>query len=60
MGKVRTDSQALTLDKFLNQGNVSESAQAKSQSGIGVNTLIPVKLSSVKKLIYSFEQDSDQ
>lgn len=51
MGKVRTDSNALTLDKFLNQGNVSESAMIKNQSGIGVNTLIPVKLASVKKLI---------
>ena len=27
--------------------------------GIGVNTVIPVKLASVKKLIYSYEQDSD-
>jgi hypothetical protein len=59
MGNIRTDSQALTLDKFLNQGNVSESAQSKVQNGIGVNTLIPIKLASVKKLIYSYEQDSD-
>jgi hypothetical protein len=60
MGKVRTDSQALTLDKFLNQGNVSESAQQAKGSGVlGVNTLIPMKLASVKKLIHAYESDCD-
>jgi hypothetical protein len=60
MGKVRTDSQALTLDKFLNQGNVSESAQVAKGAGLlGLNTLIPMKLASVKKLIHSYESDSD-
>jgi hypothetical protein len=50
MGKVRTDSTALTLDKFLNKSSNSEVAH-KAQV-VGVNTLIPVKLASVKKLLY--------
>lgn len=51
---VRTDSQALTLDKFLVNPNVR-----KRESQQSMQTVIPMNLVSVKKLIYEYEQDYD-
>ena len=59
MGKIRTDSQALTLDRFLSKGtNVGANKGIPSSSEMQV--VVPEKLMSVKKLIYAFENDCDQ
>ena len=50
---VRTDSQAMTLDKFL----VTNSLRRESRETM--TQVIPVQLMSVKKLIYEFENDFD-
>lgn len=59
MGLVRTDSQALTLDRFLNQGMQQKSQMTKLLNSSDVHTVVPVQLISVKKLIHQFENDRD-
>jgi hypothetical protein len=56
MGKVRTDSKATTLDKFLNPNSIRKSDSTVSNKSENL-TVIPVNLLSVKKLIYEFETD---
>ena len=51
---VRTDSTALTLDKFLN------TSMGKKSSASSSAPIVPVTLMSVKRLIYEFETDYDQ
>jgi len=46
----------MTLDKFLNHGSLRKTEQCTQPDSA---TVIPVKLISVKKLIYEFENDSD-
>jgi len=57
MGMVRTDSQALTLDLFLNKGTTKSLVSKTAQDGSTV--VVPVQLMSVKQLIHAFEADRD-
>jgi hypothetical protein len=52
MRLVRTDSTAMTLDRFLVQGNLSVSRQ-------NPQTVVSMNIMSVLKLIHEFEGDTD-
>ena len=56
---VRTDHNALTLDKFLNQERSSCTAINAQKQKLDPSCVIPIKLMSVKKLVHAFEQDGD-
>lgn len=53
MRLVRTDSSAMTLDRFLVQGNLSNRANQQQQQVVSMNIM------SVMKLIHEFEGDVD-
>ena len=53
MKLVRTDSSAMTLDRFLVQGNLSNRGNQQMQTVVSMNIM------SVMKLIHDFESDVD-
>lgn len=53
MRLVRTDSTAMTLDRFLKQGNLSNNSRVEKATVVSMNIM------SVKKLIHEFENDID-
>lgn len=55
MRMVRTDSSAMTLDRFLVQGNLSVS----NRQNQAVSTVVSMNIMSVLKLIHEFESDAD-
>ena len=59
MGLVRTDSQALTLDRFLNAGRTKGKVSQFAHSS-DIPAVVPVQLMSVKQLIHTFETDRDE
>ena len=56
MKMVRTDSTAQTLDRFLVQGNLSNS----NKTLLDKQNVVSMNIVSVKKLIYEFESDIDE
>jgi hypothetical protein len=54
MRLVRTDSSAMTLDRFLVQGNLSNRAHHQQMSNV-----VSMNIMSVMKLIHDFEADID-
>ena len=55
MRLVRTDASAMTLDRFLVQGNLSNNSRMNPQ----LSTVVPMNIMSVMKLIHDFETDVD-
>ena len=55
MKMVRTDSSAMTLDRFLVQGNLSNNSRTNQQ----MSTVVSMNIMSVMKLIHEFEADID-
>ena len=55
MKMVRTDSSAMTLDRFLVQGNLSGSTRQNQ----AMSTVTTMQVMSVQKLIFEFEGDID-
>ena len=53
MRLVRTDSSAMTLDRFLVQGNLSNRANQQ------MSTVVSMNIMSVMKIIHDFESDID-
>ncbi len=53
MRLVRTDSSAMTLDRFLVQGNLSNRGNQQMSAVVSMNIM------SVMKLIHDFESDID-
>jgi hypothetical protein len=54
MKLVRTDSSAMTLDRFLVQGNLSNKSNNQQLSSV-----VSMNIMSVMKLIHEFEADTD-
>ena len=55
MRMVRTDSSAMTLDRFLVQGNLSNNSRTNQQ----MSTVVTMNIMSAMKLIHDFESDYD-
>ena len=56
MRLVRTDSNAMTLDRFLVQGNLSNRPSAATEKA---QTAVSMNIVSVKKLLNELESDAD-
>lgn len=54
MKLVRTDASAMTLDRFLVQGNLSN-----NRSNQQMSTVVSMNIMSAMKLIHDFEADID-
>ena len=59
INKIRTDSKGQTLDKFFVSGNVTLRKDIAKASAKNPKMVVPQKLMSVRKLIYSYENDVD-
>ena len=58
MKMVRTDSTAMTLDRFLVTGNMSNNSRGYGH-GPDKQTVVSMNIVSVKKLIHDYEGDVD-
>lgn len=60
INKIRTDSKGMTLDKFFVSGNVTLRKDIAKTQSKNPKMVVPQKLMSVRKLIYSYENDIDE
>ena len=57
---IRTDSNATTLDRYIQSGNQSIRRDILTIEKKEAKRVVPIELMSIRKLIYTFERDIDE